>query len=104
MTPKTTGNVTFGDISTAVSNKDAANKQFNINANARVNGGKFSALESGNLTKVDGTGNGWFSYDSSNNFNFGCNGFTPEEISEAMKAVMDFYNDVKVAIDSKTAE
>ncbi|MCH5235556.1 MAG: hypothetical protein J1E16_09690 [Muribaculaceae bacterium] len=96
-------NVTFGDISTQVSNKDAAEKVFNLNANAKINGGKFAGLDGGNFTKVNGNGNGWFSFDQNNNFNFGCNGFNAEEIEAAIKAVMGFYEEVKEAVNSQNA-
>lgn len=94
-----TSNVTFGDISTQVSNKDASDKVFNIMANAKINDNKFAGLEGGNFTKKDGTGNGWFNLDSNNNFNFGSNGLTKEEIEASINAIMVFYDDVKEAIN-----
>lgn len=94
-------NVTFGDISTQVSNRDASDKSFNIFANARINDNKFAGLESGSITKTEGEGNGYFQLDQSGNFSFGCNGFDTEEIEKAVKSVLDFYNDVKEAIESK---
>lgn len=96
-------NITFGDVSTQVSNKDAADKVFNINGNARINEGKFVGLDGGNFTKTNGNGNGWFSFDQNNNFNFGCNGFDIDSIEEAMKAVVDFYKEVKEVVNSKNA-
>lgn len=102
MTTKT-NSVTFGDISTQVSNKDAEGRKFNINGNAKINDGKFVGLDGGNFTKVDGNGNGWFSFNQSNSFSFNCNGFNATEIEEAIKAVMDFYEEVKEAVNAKNA-
>lgn len=98
-----TSPITFGDVMSQVSNKDAAERKFDINANARISDGKFTGLDSGSFVKTEGQGNGWFSYDSNQNFNFGCSGLEAEGAEEAMKAVMDFYRGVKEAIDSKTA-
>ena len=99
-TPKT--NVTFGDISTQVSNKDAADKIFNINGNAKINEGKFAGLEAGNFSKTDGTANGWFTFRTDNGFDFNCNGLSKEEVQLAVKALLDFGDDVQEAINSKS--
>ena len=102
-TEKTGVNVTFGNMTMQVSNKDAAKKEFNIFANVRINDGKIEALESGNFSKAEGTGNGWFSFDSAN-INYGCNGLSVEEAESAVKAVIDFYKEVKDIIDAKNTE
>ena len=103
-------NVTFGDFvsaTRAVSNKDATDKKFNINANVKVANGQVTGFENGFLTNVENPtlGNGSFnSGENFSHFGFNCNNFTPEQIKEAVTAIVDFCLEVIDSITNQTEE
>lgn len=107
-TAKETTKVTAGEIVSATrqySNKDDANRKFNITADVSIKNGKVINFNNGSLIVLDvpatgsanfSQGEGWLSFNTNN--------LTDEEVKEAFDATLVFMNDVRNNVDSLPIE
>lgn len=100
--------VTAGDIVSATrrySNKDNADRKFNISADVNIQNGKAVNFNNGSVTKKDepvngsanfSKGEGWLSFNSNN--------LSDAETKSAFSDVMDFMSDVESNVESIPVE
>lgn len=99
--------VTAGDVVSATvkyTNKDNADRKFDISADVNISNGKVTNFNNGELRKKDSSEFSNANFNSSGDnayFNYNCNNLSEEESKEAFVAIYDFISDVNRSVTTK---
>ena len=104
----TNTNVTAGDFVSATrkySNKDNAERLFNISADVNIANGRVTNFNNGSLTKASEPTNGSANFSKGENWiSYNANNLSDNDSKEAFEAVIDFVKDVNESVTSQTEE
>lgn len=97
--PTANSNVTAGDFISATrkySNKDNAERIFNINADVEIKNNQVITINKGSVTKATEATNGNATFSKGENWiSFNANNLSSEEQKEAFEAILGFIADVE---------
>lgn len=104
----TNTNVTAGDFVSATrkySNKDNAERLFNISADVNIANGKVTSINNGSLTKASEPTNGSANFSKGENWiSYNANNLSDSDAKQAFDAILEFVKDVEESVTSQTEE